>query len=278
MVGCGGTGSILAEALGRIGIGALTLVDGDTLDATNLNRWQGGEPGMIGKRKARLLAERLRRMFPGVSIHPLTTSVFDASVDPYLRKADVLFGAIDDDAPRLFLNRVALQQLTPYFDVGVAVTADKNAGIDFRSRAFAVYPGSSACLECTAFALIDRERAAAALLDPATASEWRKAGYVAGQPDAVTPSVYALNQRAVGLVVTEFLNWICAWRPAATVVSESWRRGTLERADRLNFPERPDPACPVCGYLAGSGSHEPLPRPGAKSVSLSQPQKEPTHA
>jgi hypothetical protein len=97
----------------------------------------------------------------------------------------------------------------------------------------------------------------------------------------VTPSVYALNQRAVGLLVTEFLNWVCAFRPAATVVSESWRFGTIERADRANFPEQPDPACPVCGYLAGSGSSEPLPRPAAFAVKPRVPSpttKEPCHA
>jgi ThiF family len=266
LVGCGGTGSILAETLGRIGIGALTLIDEDRLEETNLNRWQGGEPGMVGKPKAVLLARRLNRMFPRLRTHALRRSVFDPVAEAALYAADVLFGAVDADAPRLFLNRVALQLLVPYFDVGVAVTRAEDGAIDFRKRAFAVYPGISGCIECTRFTLFDRQQTEAVFLDPATASEWSKAGYVEGDPQALTPSVYALNQGAVGLVVTEFLNWLCAWRPAATVVSESWRRGTCERADRANFPERPDPDCPVCSYLAGAGSSERLPRPPAFSA------------
>ena len=75
-LGCG-TGSILAETLGRLGIGSLTLIDADRLDETNLNRWQGAEPWMVGKSKAHLLARRLKRMCPRLRIQALDRSVFD---------------------------------------------------------------------------------------------------------------------------------------------------------------------------------------------------------
>jgi hypothetical protein len=263
VVGAGGIGSILTETLGRIGLGAVTVIDGDTLDETNLNRWQGGKPWMTGKPKARLLARQLRSMFPRMRVRYLASSVFDRAAERLLREADVLFGAVDADEPRIFLNRLALQQLAPYFDVGVAVSGAGDDAVEFRARMFAVYPGESACLECTGFKLFDRPRVEAAFLDPLTAAERCRAGYVTEQPEIAAPSVYALNQRSVGMAVTEFLNWVCGWRPTATVVSESWRRGTLERADRENFPERPDPDCAVCGYLAGAGPSEPLPRPAA---------------
>ena len=108
-----------------------------------------------------------------------------------------------------------------------------------------------------------RAKTREAFLDPATAAERRRAGYVGNQPEIAAPSVYALNQRAVGLLVTEFLNWLCGWRPTATLVAESWAHGTMQRADRANFPEKPDPECPACGYYAGAGSSETLPYPAA---------------
>jgi molybdopterin/thiamine biosynthesis adenylyltransferase len=169
LVGCGGTGSILAETLGRLGLGALTLIDGDRLEETNLNRWQGAEPAWIGDLKSERLAERLTRMFPSMRIRHLACSVFDAAAEPLLRGADVVFGAVDADEPRVLLNRLALQQLVPYFDTGVAVMPEED-DIDFRTRCFAVYPGSSACLECTSIALYDHERLATSFLDPATAA------------------------------------------------------------------------------------------------------------
>ena len=269
LVGCGGIGSILGEALGRIGVCALTLVDDDTLDETNLNRWQGGKPEMIGRPKATLLARRLRQMFPEMRVRAVRRSIFDRAVEPYFRTADVIFGAVDADAPRYFLNRVALQHLLPYFDAGVGVT-EGGGEVDFCTRSFTMLPGSTACLECTQFQLYDRAKTTEAFLDPATAAEWRRAGYVGNQPEIAAPSVYALNQRVVGLTVTEFLNWVCGWRPTATLVAESWARGTIQRADRENFPETPDPECPACGYYAGAGSSEALPRPAAFRTSASR--------
>jgi molybdopterin/thiamine biosynthesis adenylyltransferase len=262
VVGCGGIGSILAEGLGRVGIGTLTLVDPDTLDETNLNRWQGGIPKMLGHPKAVLLGRQLRRMFPKISVNTVRRSVFDPTVEPYFDRADAIFGAVDADAPRYFLNRVALQRLLPYFDAGVAVT-QVDGVLDFRTRSVTVLPGITACFECTRFELYDRAKTSEAFLDLSTAIEWRRAGYVSDQPEITAPSVYALNQRAVGLVITEFLNWVCAWRPTATLVAESWACGTIQRADRTNFPEGPDPECPACGYYAGAGSSETLPRPAA---------------
>jgi hypothetical protein len=77
---------------------------------------------------------RLRRMFPRMRVRALCRSVFDPSVEPHLAAADVIFGAVDADEPRHFLNRVLLQQLVPYFDAGVLVSRD-DAGLDFRTRA-----------------------------------------------------------------------------------------------------------------------------------------------
>lgn len=130
-------------------------------------------------------------------------------------------------------------------------------------RYFAVLPGETACAECTQFILFSRDKVLEAFLDEATAESRRAAGYVVEQPRAVTPSVYALNQRAASLLVTELLNYICGWRATVTMISESWRDGTSKRADRDNFPEGPDPECPVCGFYAGTGNTEPLPRPRA---------------
>jgi molybdopterin/thiamine biosynthesis adenylyltransferase len=262
LVGCGGLGSILAESLGRIGVGGLTLIDDDTLEVTNLNRWQGGTPQAVGKPKAALLSSRLRRMFPHMRIKAIRKSVFDTHAEQALATSDLIVAGLDNDEARYYLNRVSLQYKLPYFDSGVAVTGSGNT-TDFRVRYFAVLPGQTACAECTQFTLFDRDKALEAFLDEATAKSRRAAGYMVEQPLAATPSVYALNQRAASLLVTELLNYICGWRATATMISESWRDGTFQRADRDNFPEGPDPECPICGFYAGTGNTEPLPRPKA---------------
>ncbi len=264
LVGCGGLGSILAEDLVRIGVGTLTVIDDDRLDVTNLNRWQGATPYDIGKRKATLLASRLRQMFPHTCVRAIARSVFDPESEQALAGSDVMVAGLDNDEARYYLNRLSVQYTIPYFDAGVAVTGGRDTDTtDFRVRYFAVLPGETACAECTQFTLFDRDQTLAAFMDEVTAVSHRAAGYVIDEPHAVTPSVYALNQRAASLLVMEMLNYVCGWRPTATMISESWREGSLQRADRDNFPEGPNPECPVCGYYAGSGDTEPLPKPRA---------------
>jgi tRNA A37 threonylcarbamoyladenosine dehydratase len=58
--GLGGVGSWTAEGLVRAGVGHLTLVDFDTVCATNVNRQLHAMKGTIGKSKAALVAERCR--------------------------------------------------------------------------------------------------------------------------------------------------------------------------------------------------------------------------
>jgi tRNA A37 threonylcarbamoyladenosine dehydratase len=66
VLGLGGVGSFTAEALARAGVGRLTLVDGERVDETNLNRQLHALDGEVGRWKAEVLAERLRRISRGV--------------------------------------------------------------------------------------------------------------------------------------------------------------------------------------------------------------------
>jgi molybdopterin/thiamine biosynthesis adenylyltransferase len=260
LAGCGGLGSILAEALARVGVGAIDLIDDDKLSLSNLNRWQGGRPSDVGAPKARRLAARLHRMFPEVLVRSFDQSLYAPETESLFAQASVLVAGLDNDEARYFLNRAASQYLLPYFDAGVAVdTSDLSC--DFRARFFAVLPGQTPCLECTQLVLFDRGRTLEAFLDEATAQARRNAGYVKDLADIDAPSVYALNLRASGLLITELLNYVCHWRPTAIAVSESWQLGKFMRYDRDNFPEVIDPDCTVCHHYAGVGTAERLPRP-----------------
>lgn len=260
LAGCGGLGSILAESLARSGFGSLVLIDDDTLDISNLNRWQGGTPDQVGKPKAHLLAENLHRMFPDLNVEVCDQSLYALATEDLLAGADLLVAGLDNDEARYYLNRVSLQYGQPYFDAGTAVTG-RDDTLDFSTRYFAIVPGVTACLECTQITLFDRIGTMEAFMDPATARARRNAGYVINQTQISAPSVYALNQRASSMLMTEVLNYICGWRPLSSSITESWRNGRIERLGRENFPETLDPECPVCGYYAGAGGTEVLPRP-----------------
>ena len=62
--GLGGVGSWCAEALARSGVGALTLVDHDTVGLTNLNRQVEATRSTLGQPKAQAMADRIRDINP----------------------------------------------------------------------------------------------------------------------------------------------------------------------------------------------------------------------
>lgn len=259
IVGAGGTGSIVGEALVRLGFGDLTLIDGDIIEETNLNRWQGGVPEDIGLNKAVCLTRNLRRMEPSATIVAVADTVFSDTALEALKSADIIVGCVDDDVARHVMNRAAIQYLIPYFDVGVSVVAE--GGIDFLQRVFAIVPGSTACMCCSQIELYDPKTVSNALVDGITAQEKLNAGYVAGQSNAAAPSVYALNLMASGRLTTEIINWICGYRPFATTVFIRWKDGVEERTDRANFPEGPTCDCYLCNHLLGTGDSERIPVP-----------------
>lgn len=57
VIGLGGVGSFAAEFLARAGVGNLTLVDGDTVDITNVNRQLPALHSTVGKDKVAVVSE-----------------------------------------------------------------------------------------------------------------------------------------------------------------------------------------------------------------------------
>ena len=64
VVGLGGVGSWCAEALARCGVGALTLMDEDSVSLSNINRQSIAADSTLGRPKAEVMAERIRDIAP----------------------------------------------------------------------------------------------------------------------------------------------------------------------------------------------------------------------
>lgn len=62
--GIGGVGSSAAEALARGGVGHITLIDGDTVSLTNINRQLIATHKTMGQRKTEVMAKRIREICP----------------------------------------------------------------------------------------------------------------------------------------------------------------------------------------------------------------------
>ena len=71
VVGLGGVGSFAAEFIARSGIGAMTIVDGDTVDISNVNRQLPATQLNVGQAKASWMEERLLAINPKLKLQAI---------------------------------------------------------------------------------------------------------------------------------------------------------------------------------------------------------------
>lgn len=96
LFGVGGVGSWCAESLIRSGIGHLTMVDFDTICASNVNRQLMATTSTIGRVKAEVLRERLLDINPEAEVVALKTLYTPDTADSFhLESFDVIIDAID---------------------------------------------------------------------------------------------------------------------------------------------------------------------------------------
>lgn len=97
VIGLGGVGSWAAESLSRSGIGKLTLVDFDEICITNANRQLHTLQGLVGQKKAQVMAERMKKINPQANVESL--SLFynaENNAEIFSRKPDYVIDAIDN--------------------------------------------------------------------------------------------------------------------------------------------------------------------------------------
>ena len=94
--GIGGVGSFAAEALGRCGLGELTIVDYDLIDESNINRQIHSNSKTIGKAKVQIMKERLRDINPNIMVNAYKEKYTEGTSDKLLSKDyDYVIDAID---------------------------------------------------------------------------------------------------------------------------------------------------------------------------------------
>lgn len=106
VVGVGGVGSYVAEALCRAGIGSFVLVDSDKVDITNINRQLEATHDTVGKFKCDAMLERMKSINPDADIKTEIIRVGDGS-EPDYTGVDYIADAIDCIPAKLLLIKRA---------------------------------------------------------------------------------------------------------------------------------------------------------------------------
>jgi tRNA A37 threonylcarbamoyladenosine dehydratase len=104
IVGLGGVGSYAAEFLVRAGVGNLTIVDGDVVDITNINRQLQALQSTIGQSKVDLMKERLLDINPDVKLTTINEFLSPERAFELVTPAfDYVLDCIDSVTPKLNL-------------------------------------------------------------------------------------------------------------------------------------------------------------------------------
>jgi tRNA A37 threonylcarbamoyladenosine dehydratase len=105
VVGLGGVGSFAAEFLARAGIGKMTIIDGDTVDITNINRQLPALHSTVGKHKVEVVAERLMDINPQLELIKINEFLNPERMAEVLDsgKFDYILDCIDSITPKVSL-------------------------------------------------------------------------------------------------------------------------------------------------------------------------------
>lgn len=122
IVGLGGVGSFAAEFIVRAGVGNVTIVDGDTVDITNVNRQLPALHSTVGQPKVEIVGDRLMDINPELNLTRVQEFLSPERATEIVKKDfDYVLDCIDSITPKLNLIVAAKK-------AGVKVISNMGAG------------------------------------------------------------------------------------------------------------------------------------------------------
>jgi tRNA A37 threonylcarbamoyladenosine dehydratase len=104
IVGVGGVGSYAAEAICRAGVGKITLIDGDVVQKSNINRQLPALHSTIDEAKVEIMRKRLLDINPNAEIQVLQQFIMPEAVEQVIPKdVDFVLDCIDSITPKITL-------------------------------------------------------------------------------------------------------------------------------------------------------------------------------
>jgi molybdopterin/thiamine biosynthesis adenylyltransferase len=215
IVGAGGLGCPAALYLAASGVGKLTIADGDTVDATNLQRQILYRDKSVGSPKAGIARDALREVNPEIQVVALGERLEGNRLQELVSSADIVLDCTDNFTTRHALNRACVKASKPLVS-GAAIRFDGQLAVFDLRRA------DSPCYACLFPESADAEDVACAVM---------------GVFSPLTGTIGALQ-------AAEAIKLLCG-------IGET-PETRLQMFDALNSDWRAvripkDPACPACG-------------------------------
>ena len=121
VVGCGATGTHIAEMLVRVGVGRVTVIDKDFVDISNIYRTAlfTEEDARQAVPKAVACARALKKIDSSVDVRPIVTKLTPANAEDLLKGHDIILDGTDNFTARLIINDFSVKYGVPWVLTGV---------------------------------------------------------------------------------------------------------------------------------------------------------------
>jgi len=141
VIGAGGLGSPVTLYLASAGVGHITLVDPDTVDASNLQRQIAHTLDRVGQFKVDSAQQAMQAINPDVRVSAIAERADTALLDKLVAQADVVLDCCDNFSTRQAVNRACMQHGKPLVS-GAAIRMDGQVSV------FDPRQPSSPCYAC----------------------------------------------------------------------------------------------------------------------------------
>jgi molybdopterin-synthase adenylyltransferase len=241
--GCGALGSFHAAALARAGVGAITIIDRDYVEPSNLHRqWLFEESDAAeALPKAAAAERRLARINSGVRVRGIVADLTASNVQELLGEADVILDGTDNFETRYLINDFAVSRGIPWI---------YGAAVGSYGLTMPVLPGRSACLRC---------------VYPEPPGGAQPTCETAGVLNTIVSVVASVQVADAMRILVNAANLV----PSRITMIDVWGGGIRQ----IDAPAR-DPDCPTCGrrefpYLE-EGRRQPVSLCGRNAVQISE--------
>lgn len=141
VIGAGGLGAPVIQYLAASGVGALTLIDDDVVEETNLQRQVIHQQSDVSRAKVDSAADAVHRLNPEVHIDRRQVRLTDENVVELLQGADIVVIGTDNFASRYTVNRHCALN-------GIPLVSGAAIGTSGQITSFRFQSASEPCFQC----------------------------------------------------------------------------------------------------------------------------------
>lgn len=265
IVGCGGTGSVVAHILARAGVQHFVLIDYDRFEDSNLERLHGSSDAdvrsAVKRHKVEIIRDLILSINPNAAVVPIVGNILQSLPRDYAVASDLAFSCTDRAHGRVGLSDLAYRYLLPVIDIGVQLES-KEGRVRAEVGQFTMYSPDLPCVYCRG--RIDHRQLSIELMsDEEREARKKEAMDAAGRGDdadqywvnpPVLHTVGHLTTLAAALAATYGIGWLTGkFRPPATLFQFDLLDDNLGYVS-VEMEKRPDCYCATKIGFADQGS------------------------